>query len=36
MAAGLATLRYLRSHKSTLYTGLEMLSAEVDRRSHQR
>jgi len=29
MAAGLATLRYLRSHKSTIYTGLEMLSARL-------
>ena len=29
MAAGLATLRYLRSHKSTIYTGLEMLSAQL-------
>ena len=29
MAAGLATLRYLRSHKSTLYTGLELLSARL-------
>ena len=26
MAAGLATLRYLRGHKSTLYTDLELLS----------
>jgi glutamate-1-semialdehyde 2,1-aminomutase len=29
MAAGLATLRYLRSHKSTLYTDLELLSARL-------
>ncbi len=29
MAAGLATLRYLRSHKSTIYTGLELLSGEL-------
>jgi len=29
MAAGLATLRYLRSHKSTLYTGLELLTARL-------
>jgi glutamate-1-semialdehyde 2,1-aminomutase len=29
MAAGVATLRYLRSQKSTLYTRLELLSAEV-------
>ena len=35
MAAGLATLRYLRSHKSTVYTGLEMLSCTVDRRSYR-
>ena len=35
MAAGLATLRYLRSHKSTIYTGLEILSCTVDRRSHR-
>ena len=35
MAAGLATLRYLRSHKSTIYTGLEMLGCAVDRRSYR-
>ena len=35
MAAGLATLRYLRSHKSTIYTGLEILSCTVDRRSYR-
>jgi glutamate-1-semialdehyde 2,1-aminomutase len=29
MAAGLATLRYLRNHKSTLYTGLELRSAQL-------
>ena len=29
MAAGLATLRYLRSHKSTLYNSLELLSARL-------
>jgi glutamate-1-semialdehyde 2,1-aminomutase len=29
MAAGVATLRYLRSHKSTLYTGLELRSAQL-------
>jgi glutamate-1-semialdehyde 2,1-aminomutase len=29
MAAGLATLRYLRSHKSTIYTSLELLSAQL-------
>jgi glutamate-1-semialdehyde 2,1-aminomutase len=29
MAAGLETLRYLRSHKSTLYTDLELLSARL-------
>ncbi len=29
MAAGLATLRYLRSHKSTIYTALEIRSAEL-------
>lgn len=29
MAAGLATLRYLRNHKSTLYTGLDLLSARL-------
>jgi glutamate-1-semialdehyde 2,1-aminomutase len=29
MAAGLATLRYLRSHKSTIYTSLEILSAQL-------
>ena len=29
MAAGLATLRYLRSHKSTIYANLERLSAEL-------
>ena len=29
MAAGLATLRYLRSHKSTLYTRLELLSGQL-------
>ena len=29
MAAGLATLRYLRSHKSTIYANLEGLSAEL-------
>jgi glutamate-1-semialdehyde 2,1-aminomutase len=29
MAAGLATLRYLNSHKSTIYTNLELLSAEL-------
>jgi glutamate-1-semialdehyde 2,1-aminomutase len=29
MAAGVATLRYLRSQRNTLYTGLELLSAEV-------
>ncbi len=29
MAAGLATLRYLRSHKSTIYTGLEIRSAQL-------
>src|SRR6202030_2111082 len=29
MAAGLATLRYLRSHKSTLYTGLELRCAQL-------
>ena len=35
MAAGLATLRYLRSHKSTLYTGLELTSCAVDRRRYR-
>jgi glutamate-1-semialdehyde 2,1-aminomutase len=29
MAAGLATLRYLRSNKSTIYTGLELRAAEL-------
>jgi glutamate-1-semialdehyde 2,1-aminomutase len=29
MAAGLATLRYLRSHKGTIYANLERLSAEL-------
>jgi len=29
MAAGVATLRYLRSQRNTLYTRLELLSAEV-------
>jgi glutamate-1-semialdehyde 2,1-aminomutase len=29
MAAGLATLRYLRSHKGTIYTALEILSAQL-------
>jgi glutamate-1-semialdehyde 2,1-aminomutase len=29
MAAGLATLRYLRSHKSTIYTSLEIRSAQL-------
>jgi glutamate-1-semialdehyde 2,1-aminomutase len=29
MAAGLATLRYLRSHKNTIYANLERLSAEL-------
>jgi glutamate-1-semialdehyde 2,1-aminomutase len=29
MAAGLATLRYLRSHKSTIYTRLELLSGQL-------
>ena len=29
MAAGLATLRYFRSHKGTIYTSLEILSAEL-------
>src|ERR1700719_505054 len=29
MAAGLATLRYLRSHKGTIYTSLEILSAQL-------
>src|SRR5450755_1708330 len=29
MAAGLATLRYLRDHKSALYTGLELRSAQL-------
>ena len=29
MAAGLATLRYLHSHKSTVYNALEMRSAEL-------
>jgi glutamate-1-semialdehyde 2,1-aminomutase len=29
MAAGLATLRYLRSHKGTIYTGLEILSGQL-------
>jgi glutamate-1-semialdehyde 2,1-aminomutase len=29
MAAGLATLRYLRSHKSTIYAGLDKLSSEL-------
>ncbi len=29
MAAGIATLRYLRSNKSTIYTGLELRAAEL-------
>jgi glutamate-1-semialdehyde 2,1-aminomutase len=29
MAAGIATLRYLRSNKSTVYTGLELRAAEL-------
>ena len=29
MAAGLATLRYLRSHKSTIYSSLEIRSAQL-------
>ena len=29
MAAGLATLRYLRSHKGTIYTGLDLMSAQL-------
>ena len=29
MAAGLATLRYLRSHKSTIYADLDKLSSEL-------
>src|SRR5438552_72724 len=29
MAAGLATLRYLRSHKSRIYAGLDKLSSEL-------
>ncbi len=29
MAAGLATLRYLRSHKGTIYTSLELLSGQL-------
>jgi glutamate-1-semialdehyde 2,1-aminomutase len=29
MAAGLATLRYLRSHQKTVYTGLELRTAEL-------
>jgi glutamate-1-semialdehyde 2,1-aminomutase len=29
MAAGLATLRYLRGNKSTIYTGLELRAAEL-------
>src|SRR5271154_2440269 len=29
MAAGLATLRYLRNHKSTLYTGLELRAGQL-------
>jgi glutamate-1-semialdehyde 2,1-aminomutase len=29
MAAGLATLRYLNSHKDTIYTGLELLSRQL-------
>ena len=29
MAAGLATLRYLRSHKGTIYTNLEKLSEQL-------
>jgi glutamate-1-semialdehyde 2,1-aminomutase len=29
MAAGLATLRYLRSHKSSIYAGLELRAAEL-------
>jgi glutamate-1-semialdehyde 2,1-aminomutase len=29
MAAGLATLRYLRSHKGTVYTGLDLLTAQL-------